>query len=115
MDCAGIGRAARAGLAYLARSSRKSFRLGMVEVERERLAAGLSLLLGLRRRHPSAAEFLAALRREFVFLRPERGGKALVTGYYEPEFPASPVRTDEYRYPLYGVPSDLVTLADGTP
>jgi len=113
MDCAGIERAARAGLAYLARSSRKSFPLGMVALEKEQLAAGLSLLLRLRRQYPSSAGFIAAVRREFVFLRPEGKSRVLVTGYYQPEFPASAVKTGEYRYPLYGVPRDLVTLPDG--
>jgi membrane-bound lytic murein transglycosylase A len=35
-------------------------------------------------------------------------GVVLFTGYYTPVFSASRVRTDEYRYPLYQAPADLV-------
>lgn len=34
----------------------------------------------------------------------------LVTGYYEPLLPGSLVRTDRFRYPLYGRPDDLVVV-----
>lgn len=34
----------------------------------------------------------------------------LVTGYYEPLLRGSRVRTDRYRYPLYGVPGDLLVI-----
>lgn len=34
----------------------------------------------------------------------------LITGYYEPLLHGSRVRTARYRYPLYGVPDDLLTV-----
>jgi membrane-bound lytic murein transglycosylase A len=34
----------------------------------------------------------------------------LVTGYYEPELPASRARTERFRYPLYRTPDDLVDV-----
>jgi len=37
-----------------------------------------------------------------------------VTGYYEPEIAASPVRTDRFRFPLYARPPDLVSIDDAT-
>jgi membrane-bound lytic murein transglycosylase A len=36
-------------------------------------------------------------------------GEVLYTGYYSPIFAASATRTDEFRYPLYKRPADLVT------
>ena len=36
-------------------------------------------------------------------------GTVLFTGYYAPEFPASKVRTERFRYPLYQRPTNLVT------
>lgn len=43
-------------------------------------------------------------------------GVVLFTGYYAPEFDASPVRTDRFTAPLYKRPTDLVTdPVDGTP
>ena len=34
----------------------------------------------------------------------------MVTGYYEPLLRGSRVRTDRYRYPIYGVPPDLLVV-----
>ena len=34
----------------------------------------------------------------------------MVTGYYEPLLHGSRVRTKQYRYPIYGVPQDLVVI-----
>ncbi len=36
--------------------------------------------------------------------------QGLVTGYYEPLLHGSRNRTETYRYPIYGVPEDLVTI-----
>lgn len=36
-------------------------------------------------------------------------GTVLFTGYFAPSFEGSPVRTAEYRYPIYRRPADLVT------
>jgi len=37
----------------------------------------------------------------------EDGAPMLFTGYYEPEFDASPVQTDSHPYPAYAVPPDF--------
>ena len=37
-------------------------------------------------------------------------GKALFTGYYEPEIRASRTRHDDYQTPIYGLPRDLVRV-----
>lgn len=39
-------------------------------------------------------------------------GSGLVTGFYEPEVDASPVRTDEFTVPLLSPPPDLVEIDD---
>lgn len=44
---------------------------------------------------------------EAHFHVPTVGRDALLTGYYEPELPGSPVRTDRFTHALYGPPSDL--------
>jgi membrane-bound lytic murein transglycosylase A len=36
--------------------------------------------------------------------------QGLITGYYEPQLHGSRVKTKRYRYPLYGVPDDLLTI-----
>ena len=40
-------------------------------------------------------------------------GKVLFTGYFTPTYEANPVRTEEYRWPLYRRPSDLVVDTGG--
>ncbi|MGL4440480.1 MAG: murein transglycosylase A [Bosea sp. (in: a-proteobacteria)] len=40
-------------------------------------------------------------------------GAGFLTGYFEPEFAGSRVRTDQFATPLYGRPADLVTLDQG--
>ncbi len=45
-------------------------------------------------------------------IRPD-GQTGFLTGYFEPEFPGSAVRTDAFPVPLFGRPDDLVTLGQG--
>ncbi len=45
-------------------------------------------------------------------IRPE-SQRGFLTGYFEPEFRGSPVRTDAFPVPLFGRPDDLVTLGQG--
>jgi membrane-bound lytic murein transglycosylase A len=40
----------------------------------------------------------------------EQQREVLFTGYYQPVIEGSLVETSEYRYPIYGKPTDLVTL-----
>jgi membrane-bound lytic murein transglycosylase A len=42
--------------------------------------------------------------------RDEEQREVLFTGYYQPVIDGSLVETSEYRYPIYGKPTDLVTL-----
>ncbi|WP_011582798.1 MULTISPECIES: murein transglycosylase A [Chelativorans] len=45
-------------------------------------------------------------------VRPDAGGRGLVTGYYEPEAEASRVRSERFLVPLYRRPDDLVDVDD---
>ena len=65
--------------------------------------------MGMARSDPSAVRaFFAAA---FVPYRvSQEGSDELFTGYYEPELKGSRTRHGPYQTPLYGVPSDLVTV-----
>ncbi len=66
----------------------------------------------------SPAELQSAVRREFDFYRSVgNDGKGTVkfTAYYEPIYNASRVRTSEYRYPLYRLPTDFDQWAQPHP
>lgn len=43
---------------------------------------------------------------------PDGGAAGLVTGFYEPEVAASPVRTQEFRVPLLSRPADLIDVEE---
>lgn len=53
------------------------------------------------------------LAREFDVFRvvpPDRDGRMLVTGYYEPVLEGSLKQGGRFKWPLYGIPPDLVTI-----
>jgi membrane-bound lytic murein transglycosylase A len=62
--------------------------------------------------HPDKLENSAFIGEEFDIYRTIGGksGSLLVTGYYEPVLRGAHMPTAQYRYPLYGVPPDLVTV-----
>jgi len=53
----------------------------------------------------------------FQVLRADGADEGLITGYYEPQVRGSRTATPRYRYPLYGVPDDLleIDLAEAYP
>ena len=63
---------------------------------------------------PDRSAARAFFERHFVpaLVDPENGGQGLVTGFYEPEAEASPVRTAEFAVPLLSRPSDLIDIGD---
>jgi membrane-bound lytic murein transglycosylase A len=65
----------------------------------------------------AARRFFEAHLKPFQLLRTDGGDEGLVTGYYEPLLRGSRTSTPRYRYPLYGVPDDLleVDLAEAYP
>ena len=54
--------------------------------------------------------FLEATFVPYAVIAPEGSATGLVTGYYEPVLDGSRGRTDRFRYPIYGVPDDLVDV-----
>jgi membrane-bound lytic murein transglycosylase A len=58
----------------------------------------------------SPAELEQAVKQEFIFYQStgkDNQGTVDFTGYFEPTYPASRVRTAEYRYPLYRQPTNF--------
>jgi membrane-bound lytic murein transglycosylase A len=58
----------------------------------------------------AGGDVAAAVCDRFRVHRVDRAERTLVTGYYEPELPASRVATQRFKYPLYRVPDDLVEI-----
>ena len=46
----------------------------------------------------------------YQVFNPDGSEQGMITGYYEPLLKGSRIRTERFRYPLYGVPDDLLTI-----
>lgn len=80
------------------------------EITLERVRNSLLRFRELLLTYDNAEEFQAAVEAEFNFYRAigqDNQGKVVFTGYYEPIYPASLVKTEEYIYPLYRLPEDF--------
>ncbi|ESA32339.1 murein transglycosylase [Leptolyngbya sp. Heron Island J] len=81
-------------------------------ITRERVQRSLVRFRQLVATSHSAQQLQQAVRQEFEFYRSvgnDGQGQVEFTGYFEPTYTASAVPTAEYRYPLYGLPTDLDT------
>lgn len=79
-------------------------------ITRDRVRRSLQRFRQLILTSQSASELQAAVRREFSFYQAtgvDGEGTVEFTGYFEPTYAASRVRTSIYRYPLYRAPADL--------
>lgn len=56
------------------------------------------------------AAFFEARFDPFLVINADESTTGMVTGYYEPLLHGSRKRTSRYRYPIYGVPQDLLTI-----
>lgn len=86
-------------------------------IDYERALASLQRFSELLEQARSGDEFSRRLKREFMVYKSAgwdgRGGGVLFTGYYTPILDGSLQRTELFRYPLYGLPPDLVKDAAG--
>lgn len=79
-------------------------------ITRDRVQRSLERFRQLLQQAKSPAELQAAVKREFVFYQSvgqDNQGTVAFTGYFEPTYKASRVRTSEYRYPLYRLPANF--------
>lgn len=58
----------------------------------------------------AARRFFEAEFAAFSIVAPEGTAEGLITGYYEPILAGSRTRNAAHRYPVYGVPADLVAV-----
>lgn len=55
--------------------------------------------------------FLKSTLQVYSLRSPTKGEQGLITGYYEPVYPGSLVRTDSDSVPVLGVPDDLIVVS----
>lgn len=58
----------------------------------------------------AARKFFQTTFVPYAVIAPDGTNTGLVTGYYEPVLEGSRERTDRFRYPVYGVPDDLIDV-----
>jgi membrane-bound lytic murein transglycosylase A len=79
-------------------------------VTRDRVQRTLERFRQLVLAHPDPSQLQIAVLREFDFYQAigtDGAGAVEFTGYFEPTYRASRVRTAEYQYPLYRLPPNL--------
>lgn len=79
-------------------------------ITHDRVRRSLERFRQLLKQAKSPAELQAVVQREFVFYQSigqDNQGTVAFTGYFEPTYKASRVRTSAYRYPLYRLPGNF--------
>lgn len=110
-------RAIDQSLAYLAKPSARRW-YPYLDITHDRVVASLKELRELLASARSAAELHRQIVERFDVYESvgwNDEGEVLFTAYCEPMYQGSLVRTDEFRYPLYRLPPDLVKTAEGIP
>ena len=90
-----------------------TFKFGTEEVQVDRIKRSLRTFLFLLRDTTSWTELADKVRENFVIYRSvgrDEEGEVLFTGYFEPTIQGSLTPDEHYRYPIYGVPDDLLNI-----
>lgn len=95
-----------------AQARRKPYRSGALGIDFSAFAPAYAEALDLPDLKGSEARYF--FERHFfpARVRPADGERGFVTGFYEPEVEASPVKTERFRVPLLSRPDDLVDVDD---
>jgi peptidoglycan lytic transglycosylase A len=101
-------------LSYYERLSEETtFKFGPEEVQVGRIKRSLRTFLFLLRETTSWTELADRVRENFVIYRSvgrNAEQEVLFTGYFEPTIQGSLTPDEHFRYPIYGVPDDLVNI-----
>ncbi|MGP8153546.1 MAG: MltA domain-containing protein [Smithella sp.] len=115
-DTEGLKEAIARSLSYMAKpSSEKFYPYG--DITHEQAVRGLQELEKLVSSKLSPREMNTVLREKFdtyISVGCDDQSTVLFTGYYTPIFDGSPVRTEQFKYPLYKPPANLLKGPDGT-
>jgi membrane-bound lytic murein transglycosylase A len=113
LELTGLAEALEAQLNALRRTQSRTMQFGPETITRGEYAAALEKLLTVLRSDVTSADKLEYIRSKFRFFEiygGKRWGNVLLTSYFEPVIPGSLQKTAIYSQPLYGKPSDLVSI-----
>ncbi|MFO7884393.1 MAG: MltA domain-containing protein [Desulfobacteraceae bacterium] len=91
----------------------REFLFGRDRITNARIKASLETFNEFIEKNPDKKQINAFIQKNYaVYQSTGSNGstRVLFTGYYEPSLEGSLVQTDEYPYPLYTAPDDLLTL-----
>jgi len=110
----GLDNAIDRSLVYLERlPPEREFAFGTDRYSAAHMIRSLVVFKNFLGARPTARELTSFLRERYIVYRSlgsDGSGRVLFTGYYEPFLQGSLTRTETYRYPVYGIPQDLVQI-----
>ncbi len=90
----------------------KPYRTGALGIRSSGFGDAFDAALAVPRLDEAAARLFFETWFDPYAIRPDDRPTGFVTGFYEPEADASPVRTDRFRFPILARPDDLVDVED---
>ena len=110
----GLAHSISKSLTYLQRIPvDRKFVFGEDSYTTEHMIRSLEFFLEYIQSHPNSADLENFIRSNYVVYRSigrDGNGAVLYTGYYEPHLRGSLVQREEYRYPIYARPQDLISI-----
>ena len=101
-------------LVYLQRvPADRTYQFGKDRFEAAHLIKSLQVFLDFIRTNPSNRELKKFIRSNYTIYQSvgrDQKGEVLFTGYYEPHLSGRLYRDEEYRYPIYALPNDLIEI-----
>ncbi len=114
LDQVSLEQAVFRSLQYFERlSGKRTYRFGDKRYTVKEMKDSLVLFLRIMRSDDPPGVKEKRIRESFDFYKAsgrKEGGKVIFTGYYEPVLEGSFEETEIFRYPVYGIPDDMVTV-----
>jgi membrane-bound lytic murein transglycosylase A len=91
----------------------RTYQFGKDRFDAAHLIKSLQYFLDFIRTSPSSNELKKFIRSNFIVYQSvgrDQKGEILFTGYYEPHLSGRLYRDEEYRYPIYALPNDLIEI-----
>ncbi len=114
LDAQSLHQACAQSLKYLRRlPAGRRFTFGPYQVTARQMIQALEETQDILLRQPDPRKRTELLKKRFILLESvgsDGRGRVLFTGYYEPVLQARRQRQGPYRYPLYALPPDWVTI-----
>jgi len=114
MDRDSLIQGVRRNLEYLDRLLPETvFRYGSHDFTRQQVRESQEAFLDLLSRGFDEDQLSKEIRKNFRVYRAagrKENGRVLFTGYYEPIYEGRLARDEVFRYPLYGLPNDLIRI-----